>query len=75
MRDKVLDASSRLRAWIRDFGAEKQPDFIKDLTTVLDEIKRLQNLLKEPHPSRDFVNECNELLAAKDKLISELRGA
>lgn len=34
----VLDVVGRLRAWIRDFGDEKQPVFIADLKTVLNVI-------------------------------------
>ena len=33
--ESVYDVVGRLRAWIRDFGDEKQPVFIADLKTVL----------------------------------------
>ena len=33
--DDVYDAVGRLRAWIRDFGDQKRPEFISDLQTVL----------------------------------------
>lgn len=32
----VRDAVSRLQAWIRDFGDDKQPAFIADLRAVID---------------------------------------
>lgn len=35
-------------------------------------VLRLTTELRTPHPERDFVRECNELLAAKDAKISEL---
>jgi hypothetical protein len=35
---EVLDVVGRLRAWIRDYGHEKQPVFIADLKMVLDVI-------------------------------------
>jgi len=31
----VDDAVSRLRAWIKDYGYQRQPEFIADLKTVL----------------------------------------
>lgn len=34
----VIDVVGRLRAWIRDYGDEKQPAFVADLKTVLDAI-------------------------------------
>jgi len=34
--------TERLRSWIRDFGAEKHPAFIRDLTAVLDDNDRLR---------------------------------
>ena len=33
--DDVYGAVGRLRAWIRDFGDQKRPEFISDLQTVL----------------------------------------
>ena len=36
--DEIDDVVIRLRAWIRDYGHEKQPVFIADLKTVLDVI-------------------------------------
>ena len=35
MSDEVYEAISRLKAWIRDYGHEKQPEFICDLETVI----------------------------------------
>lgn len=35
-------------------------------------VLRLTTKLRTPHPERDFVRECNDLLAAKDAKISEL---
>lgn len=32
-----MNEYERLRAWIRDYGAEKQPAFIADLTKILDD--------------------------------------
>lgn len=37
-----------------------------------DTLKKLIDRLKTPHPARDFVNEFNDLLAAKDKQINAL---
>lgn len=37
------------------------------------ELAILRQQLKTPHPARDFVNEANGLLAAKDKEIERLR--
>ncbi len=34
--------------------------------------QRLIELAKQPNPKRDFVRECNELLAAKDNWIRKL---
>ena len=34
--ESVYESVGRLRAWIRDFGDQKQPEFIADLKTVLD---------------------------------------
>jgi len=34
--EPLLDAVGRLRAWITEFGDQKQPEFITDLKTVLD---------------------------------------
>jgi hypothetical protein len=39
------------------------------------EVRELREQLKIPHPDRDIVNECNVLLAAKDKEITRLRAA
>lgn len=36
--DDVRDAVVRLRAWLRDYGDQKQLIFVKDLTTVLDRL-------------------------------------
>jgi hypothetical protein len=36
--EEITDVVGRLRAWIRDYGHEKQPVFIADLTTVLNVI-------------------------------------
>lgn len=33
--DDVYGAVGRLRAWIKEFGPHKQPEFISDLKTVL----------------------------------------
>jgi hypothetical protein len=33
--DAICEATGRLQAWIRDFGDQKQPEFIADLETVL----------------------------------------
>lgn len=29
------EAAARLQAWVRDFGDQKQPEFVADLKTVL----------------------------------------
>ncbi len=42
-----MNASQRLRCWIRDFGHEKQPEFIRDLTEVLDLLDQQQKFLEE----------------------------
>ena len=34
----MSEASERLRAWLRDYGDQKQPSFVADLTAVLDEL-------------------------------------
>jgi hypothetical protein len=36
MNEDLYEAISRLKAWIRDYGAEKSPVFIGDLETVID---------------------------------------
>jgi hypothetical protein len=38
----IIERIARMRAWIRDFGSQKQPIFIEDLTAILDEINRLR---------------------------------
>jgi len=40
--DKLNDSVSRLRAWISNYGDQKSPCFIADLTHVLDELCRLR---------------------------------
>ena len=35
MNEELYEAISRLKAWIRDYGHEKQPEFIRDLETVI----------------------------------------
>ena len=35
MSEELDEAISRLKAWIRDYGAEKSPVFIGDLETVI----------------------------------------
>lgn len=36
MNTDVAESVQRLKAWIRDYGHEKQPEFISDLKTVLE---------------------------------------
>jgi len=48
---------------------------LDDLDSKDAEIAALQEKLKTPHPARDFVNECNTLLAAKDAEIERLRAS
>jgi len=45
--DQFLEAIGRLRAWVRDFGSEKDPTFIADLSRVLEDTLNLR---------RDFSN-------------------
>ena len=35
MNEDLYEAISRLKAWIRDYGHEKQPVFIHDLETLI----------------------------------------
>lgn len=37
-QDEIRAAAERLRAWLRDYGHEKQPAFVGDLKTVLDAV-------------------------------------
>lgn len=39
--ERILEAAGRLRAWLRDFGDQKQPEFVTDLRTVLDCILKI----------------------------------
>lgn len=43
----MTEPSERLRNWIRDFGHEKQPAFIADLTAVLDELDMFRQKLSD----------------------------
>jgi len=38
----LLTCAGRLRAWVRDFGHDKQPEFIADLKAVLDFISNAE---------------------------------
>lgn len=62
------DCCSKLEANKRIANA--QAEAAKVYGPVIDE---LREKLKEPHPARDFVNECNAIIAAKDKELAELR--
>jgi len=63
---KPDDAIQRLTVWIREYGHEKQPAFIEDLTTVLETIKDLRD--------RDY--QATTLLAnITDVAICKIEGA
>ena len=41
--DDITDIEQRMKCWIRDFGHEKQPQFIFDLKRILHELERLRS--------------------------------
>ena len=41
--DDIRDIEQRMNCWIRDFGHEKQPNFISDLKILLHELERLRS--------------------------------
>lgn len=56
-----IEAADRLRVWIRDYGHEKQPAFIEDLTAVLDENDRLAAFVRSILPTPEVAEAMKRL--------------
>ncbi len=65
------EAISHLTAWIRDFGHEKQPAFIKDLTTVINAAEIVAHAINN-FPSHQ-ANQISSALRAGQSQASSLR--
>jgi hypothetical protein len=63
MTEQLLDAYQKLRAWVRDFGSEKNPEFIDTLNVVLDFVYENRNTNTRCCPK------CNGLILTIDDPI------